>query len=81
MANIIKAGKGSTSYPVIIAKNAITKSNLRPHINLSKNILIITDSGIPKTYVNNIIDKLGAKKKFMSMLFLKVRPLSQLKNM
>lgn len=63
MANIIKTGKGSTSYPVIIAKNAITKSNLRPHINLSKNILIITDSGIPKTYVNNIIDKLGAKKK------------------
>jgi 3-dehydroquinate synthase/shikimate kinase/3-dehydroquinate synthase len=51
MANTIKVGKGSSRYEVIISKNALTKTNLAPQIKSSKNILIVTDSGIPKKYI------------------------------
>jgi 3-dehydroquinate synthase len=62
MANTIKVGKGSSKYEVIISKNALTKSNLAPQIKSSKNILIVTDSGIPKKYIKELRTKIGHNK-------------------
>ena len=62
MANTIKVGKGSSKYEVIISKNALTKSNLAPQIKSSKNILIVTDSGIPKKYIKELKTKIGNNK-------------------
>jgi len=62
MANTIKVGKGSSKYEVIISKNALTKSNLAPQIKSSKNILIVTDSGIPKKYIKELKAKINNNK-------------------
>ena len=62
MANTIKVGKGSSRYEVIISKNALTKSNLAPQIKSSKNILIVTDSGIPKKYIKELRAKIDNNK-------------------
>ena len=62
MANTIKVGKGSSKYEVIISKNALTKFNLAPQIKSSKNILIVTDSGIPKKYIKELRTKIGHNK-------------------
>ena len=62
MANTIKVGKGSSKYEVIISKNALTKSNLAPQIKSSKNILIVTDSGIPKKYIKELTAKISNNK-------------------
>ena len=62
MANTIKVGKGSSKYEVIICKNALTKSNLAPQIKSSKNILIVTDSGIPKKYIKELRAKISNNK-------------------
>ena len=62
MANTIKVGKGSSKYEVIISKNALTKSNLAPQIKSSKNILIVTDSGIPKKYIKELKAKISNNK-------------------
>ena len=62
MANTIKVGKGSSKYEVIISKNALTKSNLVPQIKSSKNILIVTDSGIPKKYIKELTTKISNNK-------------------
>jgi len=62
MANTIKVGKGSSKYEVIISKNALTKSNLAPQIKSSKNILIVTDSGIPKKYIKELRTKISNNK-------------------
>ena len=62
MAKTIKVGKGSSKYEVIISKNALTKSNLAPQIKSSKNILIVTDSGIPKKYIKELKTKIGNNK-------------------
>ena len=62
MANTIKVGKGSSKYEVIISKNALTKSNLAPQTRSSKNILIVTDSGIPKKYIKELKAEIGNNK-------------------
>lgn len=62
MANTIKVGKGSSKYEVIISKSALTKSNLAPQIKSSKNILIVTDSGIPKKYIKELRAKIDNNK-------------------
>ena len=62
MANTIKVGKGSSKYEVIISKNALTKYNLAPQIKSSKNILIVTDSGIPKKYIKELKAKISNNK-------------------
>ena len=62
MANTIKVGKGSSKYEVIISKNVLTKSNLAPQIKSSQNILIVTDSGIPKKYIKELKTKIGNNK-------------------
>ena len=62
MANTINVGKGSSKYEVIISKNALTKSNLAPQIKSSKNILIVTDSGIPKKYIKELKAKISNNK-------------------
>ena len=62
MANTIRVGKGSSKYEVIISKNALTKSNLAPQIKSSKNILIVTDTGIPKKYIKELKAKISNNK-------------------
>ena len=76
MANTIKVGKGSSKYEVIISKNALTKSNLAPQIKSSKNILIVTDSGIPKKYIKELKTKIGNNKNIIYMNYHKVRLLN-----
>ena len=57
MAKIIHVGKGSSRYEVIVSSNSLTKSNLKAVTRSSKKILIITDAGIPKSYLKNLKDK------------------------
>ena len=48
MAKVIMVGKKPSQYNVIIAKNALTKSNLLNHLKTKDKILIITETGVPK---------------------------------
>ena len=54
MAKIIKVGKGATQYKVVIAKNALTKVNLLTPLKTKGKVLIITDSGVPKKYIDEV---------------------------
>ena len=42
------------SYSVIIQDKGVNKSNLKPYVANRNNILIISDSGIPKKYINDL---------------------------
>ena len=66
MAKIISVGKGSSKYNVIIAKNALTQKNLMPAINTKNKILVVTDSGIPKSYIDNLKKIIKGKKKIFT---------------
>ena len=54
MAKVIKVGKGATQYKVVIAKNALTKVNLLTPLKTKGKVLIITDSGVPKKYIDEV---------------------------
>ena len=54
MAKVIKVGKGSTRYDVVIAKNAITKVNLLNQLKTRGKVFVITDSGVPKKYIDEV---------------------------
>ena len=54
MAKVIKVGKGATQYKVVIAKNALTKVNLLTSLKTKGKVLIITDSGVPKKYIDEV---------------------------
>ena len=64
MARIITVGKASSKYNVIIAKNTLTKANLLSHIKTKNKVLIVTDSGVPKKYLNEVKEILKNKKKY-----------------
>ena len=64
MARIITVGKVPSKYNVVIAKNALTKSNLLSHIKTKNKVFIVTDSGVPKKYLNEVKEILKDKKKF-----------------
>jgi 3-dehydroquinate synthetase len=81
MAKIIHVGKGSTSYKVIVSSNSLTKSNLKEVTKYSKKVLIITDDGIPKSYLKNLKDKLSETSRFTIIKYQKVKHLSHLQNM
>ena len=49
MAKIIAVGKSLSKYNVVISKNAITQKNLMAGLKAKNKILVITDSGIPKS--------------------------------
>ena len=63
MAKVIRVGKKPSQYNVIIAKNAITKSNLLNHLKTKNKVLIITDSGVPKKYLQELKELIKGKKK------------------
>ena len=54
MAKIIAVGKGLSKYNVVISKNAITQKNLMAGLKAKNKILVITDSGIPKLFINDL---------------------------
>ena len=54
MAKIIAVGKGLSKYNVMISKNAITQKNLMAGLKAKNKILVIPDSGIPKSFINNL---------------------------
>ena len=63
MAKVIRVGKKPSQYNVIIAKNALTKSNLLNHLKTKNKVLIITDSGVPKKYLQELKKLIKGKKK------------------
>ena len=67
MAKIISVGKGSSKYNVVIAKNAVLQKNLMPALNAKNKILLVTDSGIPKSYINNLKKFLRIRRKYTYM--------------
>ena len=42
------------SYSVVIQDKGVNKSNLKSHVAHRKNILIISDLGVPKKYINDL---------------------------
>jgi 3-dehydroquinate synthetase len=65
MAKVIRVGKKPSQYNVIIAKNALTKSNLLNHLKTKNKVLIITDSGVPKKYLQELKELIKDKKKVL----------------
>ena len=63
MAKIISVGKGLSKYNVVIYKNALTQKNLLTGLKARNKILLVTDSGIPKTFINDLKNILKGKKK------------------
>ena len=63
MAKIISVGKGLSKYNVVISKNAITQKNLMAGLKAKNKILVITDSGIPKPFINDLKNILKKNKK------------------
>ena len=58
------------SYSVVIQDKGVNKSNLKSHVAHRKNILIISDSGIPKKYINDLkktIRLCGASAKVLTI--------------
>ena len=58
------------SYSVIIQDKGVNKSNLKPYVANRNNILIISDSGIPKKYINDLkktIRLCGASAKVLTI--------------
>src|SRR6056300_1307741 len=66
MAKIISAGKGSSKYNIVIAKNALSQKNLMPALSAKNKVLVVTDSGIPKSYINNLKKIIKSKKKIFT---------------
>ena len=63
MAKIITAGKGSSKYNIVIAKSALSQKNLMPALSAKNKVLVVTDSGIPESYINNLKKIIKGKKK------------------
>ena len=63
MAKIISVGKGLSKYNVIISKNAVTHKNVMVGLKDKNKILVITDSGIPKSFITDLKKILKNKKK------------------
>ena len=63
MAKIISVGKGLSKYNVIISKNAVTHKNVMVGLKDKNKILVVTDSGIPKSFITDLKKILKNKKK------------------
>ena len=63
MAKIIPVGKGISKYNVVISKNALTQKNIMASLKAKNKILVITDSGIPKSFINDLKNILKKSKK------------------
>ena len=53
MAEIL-AGKGKSKYKIHITAKSLPKSKINRQIGLNNKVLIVTDSGIPKTYIKEL---------------------------
>ena len=65
MAKIIAVGKSLSKYNVVISKNAITQKNLIAGLKAKNKILVITDSGIPKSFINDLKNTIKKSKKMV----------------
>ena len=54
MAKVIKVGKKDSQYDVHIFNKNINKASLVRALKSNNKVLIITDSGIPKRYLNDL---------------------------
>ena len=54
MAKVIRVGKKDSQYDVHIFNKSINKSSLIKALKSNSKVLIITDSGIPKRYLNDL---------------------------
>ena len=63
MAKIISVGKGSSKYNVVISKNATTQKNLLSELNSKNKVLVVTDTGIPKSFIKDLKNIFKGKKK------------------
>ena len=63
MAKIISVGKGLSKYNVVISKNAVTHKNVMVGLKNKNKILVVTDSGIPKSFITDLKKILKNKKK------------------
>ena len=62
MAKVIKVGKKDSQYDVHIFNKNINKASLIRALKNNNKVLIITDSGIPKRYLNISAKKIHSKK-------------------
>lgn len=49
---IIRMNLGENSYDILVERNALNKLN--EQLNLDRRVLIVTDSGVPKTYAETV---------------------------
>ena len=50
----ISAGKGKSKYKIHITGKSLPKSEINRQIGLNNKVLIVTDNGIPKTYIKEL---------------------------
>ena len=67
MAKIISVGKGLSKYNVVISKNAVTHKNVMAGLKDKNKILVVTDSGIPKSFITDLKKILKNKKKMQEI--------------
>ena len=63
MAKIISVGKDLSKYNVVISRNALTHKNVMVGLKDKNKILVVTDSGIPKSFITDLKKILKNKKK------------------
>ena len=66
MAKELYAGPRKDRYKIIIGANTITKKNLLPLLKDHKKLLLISDSGVPKSIIKNITAICKLKSKVLS---------------
>ena len=76
MAKVIKELEKDSQYDVHIFNKNINKASLVKALKSNNKVLIITDSGIPKRYLNDLKFILRPLKNYMFKKFLKVNHLS-----
>ena len=67
MAEIL-AGKGKSKYKIHITGKSLPKSEINRQIGLNNKVLIVTDSGIPKTYIKEL--RKIANKNHINIVFI-----------
>ena len=66
--NILKAGKGDSKYNIHISNKKISKNILNKFLSKKNKVLIITDTGVPKKYLENLKNDINTKSKFSLVL-------------
>ena len=68
MARELLAGQKNNRYRIIIGKNSISQKNISSFAKGHKKLLIISDTGVPKDIIQNIVSLSKLKSKVFTVI-------------